>query len=298
MYTALQPFLRSERIPLRLRKKVGKMIRLESGVSFEIEVLGAQYRGRTGHHIDNKVYLYGRHEAPTLRLIRHIAQSKKAASSAPFTYVDVGVNSGLHLVCGAAVSDFAYGFEPWIPMVETAQKNLDHNQFKHATLFPFGLSDEDATLPYMPPAGTNLGIGSFVKGDEGQTQAIKDITGASYDDTIALTVRNGDAVMQESGIVPNLIKIDTEGFEKPVLTGLRATLAAHRPHVIFEYSSLSRKDFPDMQAVQDMFPENYGFYGILPSRENPKLKPFLPHKRYENILAYPLEDAAFFAEML
>jgi len=35
---------------------------------------------------------------------------------------------------------------------------------------------------------------------------------------------------------PDIIKIDAEGFDFEVLTGLKGTIAAHRPHVLVEYS--------------------------------------------------------------
>ena len=69
-------FTRTSFIPLTLRKKVGRLSGApNAGQTFEADVLGLRYYGVTGTQMDDKIYLYGAHEAATLRLIRRILQT-------------------------------------------------------------------------------------------------------------------------------------------------------------------------------------------------------------------------------
>lgn len=271
-----QTFTRNPYIPLRLRKKFGKMGKPRAGIAYTIPLFDTIYSGQTGNHIDNKIFMYGRHEAPTLRLLRGIALWQKKQGRKTVA-LDVGTNSGAHLLAVAKLCDQSFGFEPWNEVRKMAAHNLALNQL-NTKIFDFGLSDHTETLPFILPTGTNHGIGSFIKTEQGAP---------AEPNHLMLSVRKGDDVMTEHNIVPTLIKIDTEGFERLVLTGLRETLKLHHPAIIFEYSALSRVDFDDEAVRKELFDDQYSFYGLLPSREMTVVRPFKPGERYENVLAWP-----------
>jgi FkbM family methyltransferase len=284
-------FLRNAAIPLRVRKKLGKQLRPAAGITFSTRLFDLRYNGCTGNHIDDKVYLYGVHESSTLRLMRHILATQRQRGIKT-VLVDVGTNSGVHLLSAAPFCDQVFGFEPWARVRERALKNINDNALHHVTMFDFGLSDADEELPFLEPVGNNLGIGAFVKGDLAAQELIQSLAEQKLSAAIPLRVRVGDAVMGENNITPSLIKIDTEGFEKHVLAGLHATLGRARPAIVFEYSTVSRRDFDPPGALEAAFGPGYQFYGILPSRECPVLRPFKPGARYENVLAWPGEQPA------
>lgn len=261
---------RNPRIPLTIRKKIGKCGVVRAGQTFRIDLFGRHYDGMTGIHMDDKIYLYGLHEAATVRLIRRILTRQKAMDLKP-VYMDIGTNAGMHLVAAADLAAEAYGFEPWGVVRQKALHNMDINGLDHVRIFDFGLSDENAALPFQPPGDNNLGTGMFV--------------GESGGATVTLTVRKGDDVVREQAIRPTLLKMDIEGHEKKALSGLRETLRACKPDVIFEYDGHSRADLGDPAVLADLFGEGYLFYGIKRSREHPALEPFNPAKKYENVLA-------------
>lgn len=262
---------RNSLIPLTLRKKIGKLIRVPPATDFTIPMPGSIYQGRTGNHMDDKIYLYGMHEAATIRLMRKILSWQRKNGLSP-VLLDIGANAGQHLLASATAADHAYGFEPWEPVRSRAMENLALNGMMKVGIFPFGLSDENAQLSYTPPAANNLGVGSF---------------SAKSPEALKLEVRRGDDILKEHGIIPTLLKIDVEGFERRVLTGLRDTIARYRPAIIFEHSDLSRGDFDTKEKRYSLFGPGYSFYGIRRSREFPALAPFRPEARYENVLAWP-----------
>jgi len=273
--TRLLSFLRNDRIPLRLRKKVGKLFGSPAPQqSFQVRIFGHIFEGQTGNHQDDKIYTYGSHEPSTLRLMRDILESQRKAGLEP-VYLDIGTNVGQHLVAVAGKARYAFGFEPWDKVRERAARNLALNNFNHVQVLPYGLSDQAAKLPFFPPKGGNLGVGSFVEGDDKEPEGI------------TLEVRIGDDVIHDLKIKPTLLKIDTEGFEAYVLRGLTKTLAQYRPAVVFELGDESRKDFGSLDNIAKFFPQGYSFYGIQRSRETPRVVPFQSGKKYENLLAWP-----------
>lgn len=274
---SLLPFLRNDKVPLRLRKKVGKVTGLPCPeTAFQIKMFDAVFEGKTGPHQDNKIYMYGSHEPATLRLMRTILESQRKKGLRP-VYLDIGTNIGQHLTAVAGLAEQAFGFEPWETVRACALRNVAINNFSHVDILPFGLSDQNAHLPYFPPASGNMGNGSFVPE--------ADDNGAP----ITLEVRRGDEIVSSLNIAPTLLKIDTEGFESYVLKGLKDTLATHRPAVVFELADLSRRDFTSLDVIKSFFPEGYSIHGILRSREYPKLEPYRSGAKYENLLAWPEE---------
>jgi len=276
--TALLPFLRNDKIPLRLRKKIGKIGGVpQPDIAFQVRLFDSVFEGKTGPHQDNKIYMYGSHEAATLRLMRTILERQRESGQKP-VYLDIGTNIGQHLVAVAGLTDTSYGFEPWDRVRACALRNVAINNFSHVEILPFGLSDQDAYLPYFPPASGNLGNGSFLAEAEDTAEPI------------TLEVRRGDDVVQNLGAIPSLIKIDTEGFESYVLKGLKSTLEASRPAVIFELGDLSRRDFTSLETIKGFFPAGYSIHGILRSREYPKVEAYRAGAKYENLLAWPDEN--------
>jgi len=88
---------------------------------------------------------------------------------------------------------------------------------------------------------------------------------------------------------PSAIKIDVEGYEKKVLTGLENVISNFKPAIIFELNEPTREELKN-QKMQDLFGKEYSFYGITRGRENPKLTPLNLEKKYENILAITSDD--------
>ncbi len=270
-------------IPLRLRKKLGKfMAKNVTETPFRTSIFDLNYEGALGNHMDNKIFIYGLHEPATIRLSRDILQHQKQQGKTP-VYMDIGTNCGLHLLCCAPMADKAYGFEPWEIVRKRAENNIKINGLQNVKIFDCAVSDEDTIMDFAQPHTNNFGVGSL---------AIDQLAAEYGEDknsftTIKTNVCRGDSVSKEHNIIPTLIKIDVEGFEKQVLRGLAQTIKSHNPAIIFEYNAISKKDFDTMDTLGEVFGDHYSVWGILRSREKPVLRPFQPGKRYENVLVWP-----------
>ncbi len=264
--------LKNPSIPLRLRKKFKRLVPKPSdGHTFCAPMFEYQYFGSTGNHQDDKIFLYGMHEPATIRFIRSVLKYQKSQNITPI-YADIGTNMGQHLLAISGLAEKSYGFEPWKVVRDIATMQIQKNSISHVEIFPFGLSDCDAHLPYSKPENDNLGTGMFTD------------NGADI-----LEVRKGDDVFAKVGVMATAMKIDTEGFEDKVLRGLSNTIASSKPVIVFEYSAATRHVMNDVSSFDDLKNIGYKFFGILPSREYPVLTAFNAQKRYENVVAWPYD---------
>ena len=218
-------------------------------VSFEVDFLGSVYRGNLRDYIDRCVYFYGAYEKVSLILLRDLASTVEQS-----VFVGVGANGGQHSLWMARYCSPVYVFEPWAPMREHLIEKVRLNQFKHVSVFPVGLGDCNAEMPFYSPPDSDAGIGSFID----TYHAWNRNSGES------LPIRAGDGFFAEHAIAPDIIKLDVEGFEAKVLAGLQQMLQQYKPAVLLEFSSTTRAQFGSLQGLLDMFPYPVEIRKIVP----------------------------------
>jgi FkbM family methyltransferase len=104
-----------------------------------------------------------------------------------------------------------WAFEPARRNREVLTRNIAANRMQNVTVFDVALSDApgESTISFDPvrPSKASLGPG---------------------------TERVRVATLDEFSLDPDLLKIDVEGFELPVLQGAVATLRRRRPNIVLE----------------------------------------------------------------
>lgn len=150
------------------------------------------------------------------------------------TFVDVGANVGNHslfalLFLGAAK---VIAFEPLPEAAKLIELNIALNGLQEKfRLHRQGLSDSAsfAQVNTDPSKIDNLG-GTRLSVTNSET---------------GIELVAGDDVLHEK---VDFIKIDTEGFELPVLRGLRNTIDQHKPSLFVEVENENRPEFEAMMA--------------------------------------------------
>lgn len=145
--------------------------------------------------------------------------------------VDVGVNIGQTLVKYVSVAGKTcryVGFEPNPRAASYVDEIILRNGLMNAAVVPVGL-------------GATTRIATLLLGTEGTTDPGASIDAdmrdaAFYGARKAVPVFNGDDAFEELqlGDGPMILKVDVEGAELEVLTGLSCTLERVRPPVILE----------------------------------------------------------------
>jgi FkbM family methyltransferase len=141
------------------------------------------------------------------------------------TFVDIGTNIGQHSMYAASIvgeTGKVYCFEP-IPFIyEQLRDSIRHNHFEtivHPKNIALGLHGSEEKLHI---SRKNVGGSSLV-------------TGENESEVITVHVKNGGDELKDLKEV-NVIKIDVEGYEYEVLSGIHDIITKHSPVIILEFS--------------------------------------------------------------
>jgi len=219
---------------------------------FEKDFFGLRYKGNLNNNIDASVFFYGAFEKPLLYFMSDVAESiREKHPNTKITFVDIGANTGQHSLYMSQFTESVVAFEPFPLVSQKFKKQISLNKITNIQLYECGLSDKDESLTFYAPTGSNQGTGSFDK-----NTATKGNKGTSK-----LKLYNGDDfVKKEQTKQISLIKIDVEGFEKRVLTGLKATLAENRPLIICEVSYGEQYSFISSIDFLENLPDDYDLF--------------------------------------
>lgn len=222
-----------------------------SGEPFEAQIRGHTYRGTTDNVIDLYVRVVGAWEPYVLDLMTDVLEKMYGGTG---VMVDVGANTGTLSIVMTDHASQVHAIEPWPPVVERMKAMVAENGVDNLFVHEVGYADEPGVLPFYEPEDSNLGVGSF--SSEGLFAK-----GTQVD----LPLVRGDEHLAAAGVTRvDLIKIDIQGYEKPALAGLRATLERDRPIVLMELAvegavELGYFSEADLRAS---FPTDYAFYRI------------------------------------
>ncbi len=135
---------------------------------------------------------------------------------------NVGAAQGLYTLLAHSTSPHAqvYAFEPDLDCSNRLERNVQLNNFDNIHICRFALGDEDSQL-LLNTDGCSGKAPSFHKHPKHKNVAM-------------VEVKKGDALVNYGEYKsPDLMIIDVEGFEGPVLSGLEETMKSHPPRHIF-----------------------------------------------------------------
>ncbi|MEV6629393.1 FkbM family methyltransferase [Actinoplanes sp. NPDC051470] len=166
-------------------------------------------------------------------------------TAGPGAVLDIGANVGLYAALAAAVSDRdVVAFEPFPTLAEVAERLTADNDLK-IQVERIALSD-------------HIGTAAFYLSDSSDSS--NSLAAGFRDSTrqIDVAVETLDAYVRRTGIVPAVLKIDTESTEPDVLLGAAETLREHRPWVLCEVLHRRGED----RLMEAMAPHGYRWYHI------------------------------------
>jgi FkbM family methyltransferase len=176
--------------------------------------------------VDWHITFFGTYEPEIRTIFRAVLQSGGIC-------VDIGANVGWHTLLMASLvgaNGRVLAVEANPAMLKRLQDNLGANRLSQVEVVPFAMTEAEGEVEFYAPdasdpvSGTGRVIGTPSEATAGQTIRVQ---GRRLDTIIAATqIERLD-----------LIKIDVEGFELPVLRSGEEAIAKFRPHVVFEYNS-------------------------------------------------------------
>ena len=231
---------------MRQRKKViwktCELLKIPDA-DYEIDFYGLKYQGNTGNHIDRYVFYLGAYEKGILSVIADLLKASPGS-----VFIDIGANTGHHTLFSSKYATKVFAFEPYAKVRDKLKERISKNNLKNIEVVPFALGKKNEELTFYEPSDANTGTGSL----------LADFKDTNKDLGLKINVRNGLELFQELGITSaDLIKIDVEGFEAAVLSGILDFLNNSRPSIIMEYSRDTEKLFKEYPEVEKFLKENY-----------------------------------------
>lgn len=193
----------------------------------------------------------------------------KFPSFSPKIILDIGANIGVVSVALANLYPEAhiFSFEPIQENYAILLRNVE--QYKNVVPFNFGLGIEGPRRIYDSDVAVNFGGFSLFSS-----------AGVNKNSFREIEIRNPNKVLTDLKIVPDLIKIDTEGAEWEILTGLYPHILKQVKFIAGELHGI--KDWELLQFLSEDFwlsvdkpfaPRNFHFHALL---KNPGLLNCLP----------------------
>ena len=253
---------------------------------FTTDFFGMRYEGNTNNLVDFDILFFGAYEKPILYFLRDVM---KASSPNGGVFLDVGANTGQYSLFMSRYANEVHAFEPYEPVLQRFRRMVEINHLQNIKIYPLGLGNKNEKLPFFKPPELNQGAGSFIEGFYPGNTNYKE-----------LEIVVGDEVLEKAGLRRvDLIKIDVEGYEKPVLQGLVRTLTTSRSIVDFELTvnPAAPLNFRRREEIFSVFPKDYKFLvfsdgdpytGFYELRDMDPAIDFDSAAQY-NVVAYPAE---------
>lgn len=167
------------------------------------------------------------------------------------TVVEAGAHIGLFTYLFAQTADRVVAFEPNPETYNTASRNIRINKLSNVELINAGLSSGSGKANYVAERFVSA-RGSL---KEDIQSSIRDRSRHVLQTEVQLL--SVDEVMQ--GLPVDFVKIDTEGFETQVLSGMGETINRCLPDIYFEVHGLTDEDkSADLRSIlQTLKPAGY-----------------------------------------
>ncbi|MFI5331355.1 MAG: FkbM family methyltransferase [Desulfobaccales bacterium] len=210
---------------------------------YETDFFGLRYKGNLNTFLDWFVYFYGAYEKEVLFFLRDLVSNRVDP-----VFLDVGANVGQHSIFMSKFCHQVHAFEPYEKVRNLLLEKIAINHIDNIIVHDVGLGERDEYLDYYAPIGVNTGTGSFLAGHASDNNRLLG----------KLRLVKGDYFLPNLNLDRvDLIKIDVEGFEKFVLTGLKETISIYRPLIFMEFGESTRESFASFQELSDLLPEGY-----------------------------------------
>jgi len=167
--------------------------------------------------------------------------------------LDVGANVGWHTLLMARLvgdSGLVLAAEPNPSVRRRLEANLKLNRFGQVKVIPYAIAAIEGNVEFYGPEADDADSGNG---------HITTASATGQSSVYRVETRRLDAILPVAKITRlDLIKIDVEGYEWPVLNGATQTIAKFRPHIVFEYNAeYTSRGEGSAQLLWQFFQQNH-----------------------------------------
>jgi FkbM family methyltransferase len=171
-------------------------------------------------------------------------------------FMDVGSEYGVYAILAAKLvgpAGLSIAIEPYSPSYAILKKNVEMNELQNVLLFPLALGDCE----------TSIGMADMRDGE---------VACATPCGSGSIAAMRGDELIRQNGLpVPNVVKMDIEGYEYKALLGLQETLKSPVCRILCcEIHPMLLPDRLEPDVVIDLIRE-YGFTTMNVAKRGPEI---------------------------
>lgn len=236
LYGVLKIVGRQDWLRVGLRQKLLRLfVNPDKPPSYEFtaDFFGLKFKGNLNCYLDWCVFFFGAYEKRELLLLESVMKQKKGG-----VFLDIGANSGEYSLLLSRHASKVVAFEPYDRIAEKLRGEISLNGIKNIEVREAALGNAEKEMEfYAPLESSNTGTASLVREHEA----------AGNRPYKKIKVYNASEYIEGLGLPGvDVIKIDVEGFEKDVLTGLQRVIEKYRPVILMEFSETTRDSFGDI----------------------------------------------------
>lgn len=171
---------------------------------------------RPSEHIQQQLFWYGYYEKDAILTWEQMVNTDAVV-------LDIGANTGYYSIIAARKSRHIYAFEPGSSNRKKLEENIKLNRLTNVSVLPYAVSDKEGQTELFIAVDDNTGMNSLEQ--PGNFSGHKEVVAV-------VSIDNWAAENKIPGI--NLIKIDVEGLEMKVLTGMKRIIEEQKPGIFIE----------------------------------------------------------------
>lgn len=164
--------------------------------------------------------------------------------------IDIGANIGYFTVLMAKIARYCYAFEPEPENFRLLIKNIAENEL------------EMKTYPLMTAIGMITGLGELYKCPS--NHGMHRLYPSKWCENTSIPVSIISLDEEFRGLLPNFIKMDTEGYELQAILGMKTMLIKAQPILLVEFHPETLREQGGESTPRDLFETieamGYGIY--------------------------------------
>jgi FkbM family methyltransferase len=196
--------------------------------------------------------------------------------------IDVGANAGWHALLMARLvgpRGRVLAIEPNPSVREHLLRNVRLNRLAHIEVVACAVAESERTLSFLAPDGNDpTSASGHVLAEENENSGSIRVEANTLDNIVA----------QKQVERLDLVKIDVEGFEWPVLQGAENTIERFRPYIVFEFDRSCATRGAESDALFSEFFQRHGYRLFAVGRSWAELIDWRSWPASANIFAAPL----------
>ena len=205
---------------------------------------GFNYSGSLDSYIDWRVFFLGAYDEAEINIVRDVSNALKEKN----VFLDIGSSTGEFSISMAHIFPTVIGVEPLIHSYNQSLVHAKINNISNVRFFNIALGEKKSkTKIYFPP-GANKGIAKIISQEKTTNHIEQEVLMLTADDLLA------DNNIEKIEI----IKLDAQGYEYNVLSGMKKILIDFKPIILFD--QFHKKN--DVPKVLEIFPRSYKIFGL------------------------------------